>query len=303
VVKNAVLATSDVTVVRGTESVRRRPLPSVLYRLLIFVCGLALVFILEVPVLALQRDDWDAATTAAAIQASTSVFGALVGGIALIAAVLAYEETQRRPNLLLGIRNSMNVISFRLENIGSVPAANPRIVLRFSTHPYVRPAEESARRRAHSVLWRLADHVSGGPWFRRVTWIPTVSSSIIHPDLTLETPGLSFPATNYAARGNTAVSASTAAQRYAVPIEITWTADRCPLKTVRVRMLFPSGRDQAYHYKWLVLLLSAVVLWPPSLPKHVVLRTAKAISKLRHHCPIDFRFASLDDLLNQCFHV
>jgi hypothetical protein len=247
-VKNATLATSsDANVVREADSVRRRPLPSLLYRLLILVCGLALVFILEIPVLALQRDDWDAATTAAVIQASTSVFGALVGGIALIAAVLAYEETQRRPNLLLGIRNSMNTISFRLENVGSVPAANPRIVLRFSTHPYVRPAEESAGRPAHSVLWRLSDHVSGGPWFRRVTWVPPISSSIIHPDLTFETPGLSFPAIDYRARRDRAVYGSTAPQHYAVPIEITWTANGSPLKTVRVKMLFPSGRDETYH--------------------------------------------------------
>jgi ABC-type spermidine/putrescine transport system permease subunit II len=84
------------SVVRHGISVRRRSPSRLMGGIIVAVVVAFVVFVGVVPAWALGRRDWGPSDVASAIQASTSVFGAIVGGVALVAAVLAYADSQQR---------------------------------------------------------------------------------------------------------------------------------------------------------------------------------------------------------------
>jgi hypothetical protein len=140
----------------------------------------------------------------------------------------------------MGVRNSMNGISFQLENVGAVSAANPRIVVRCLNVPYVRPAAVGVGPGEHSAQWRLEEHLTGGLGFRKLTWVPRNTSRVIHPDLVLATPQLDF--------SNTIRSAmTTATDGVQLDLQVTWTADRANVSSERVTLLLPTPRDERYY--------------------------------------------------------
>jgi hypothetical protein len=232
--------TAGPSVVRHGVSVRRR-FPSRLVLGIAFgVVATFAVFVLCLPLWALSRRDWGPSDVASAIQASTSVFGAIVGGVALVAAVLAYADAQQRPVLRLAVRNSMSAVSFQLQNVGSLSATNPRIVVRCRNHPYVRPEGVGVGRGEHSVQWRLEEHLTGGLGFRKLTWVPRNTSRVIHPDLTLATPPLDF--------GSAAQSRGTKdAIDMDLELDVTWTADRTSVSSERLTLRLPTARDESYY--------------------------------------------------------
>lgn len=200
------------------------------------------IFVIAIPATTLLDSQWEPATKASVIQASTSIFGGIAGFLALVAAVLAYDDTQRRPRLDLRVRNSVNALSFQLENTGAVPAVNPRIVVRCLTHAYVRPPEDGVGPGRHSVQWRLSEYLTGGFGWQRLTWVPLGTSSVIHPDLTLETPPLDF-----GPLARQAGSSSESDGRITLELKISWTADRAELLSERTSIRFPTGRDETYY--------------------------------------------------------
>ncbi|TMC48919.1 MAG: hypothetical protein E6J20_18375 [Chloroflexi bacterium] len=224
----------------GTSRRRRRPRAGVI-ALVLAILVTFFLFVVGVPIWAMRRGDWDAAITAGVIQAAASVFGAIAGAVALVAAVLAYDDAQQRPELALRVRNSLSGISFQLQNTGPVSAANPRVVVRCLNYPYLRPSEDGVGRGQHSVQWRLSDHLTGGLGYNSLTWVPRITSRVIHPDLTLETPPLDF------SRAGRSPVNGPGEGSLVLELKVSWTADRAAMLSERMSLRLPTGRDETYY--------------------------------------------------------
>lgn len=111
----------------------------------------------------------------------------------------------------------------------------------FTDHPYVRPLDRTKLPK-HFQLWRLADRVTGAPWFKQITWIPSLSSQALPAGMTVDTPAVEFPAHDYVRGGEV----ETGPNRYRVRFKVTWTADRAELRSLVAVTTFPTARDERF---------------------------------------------------------